>query len=144
MKTPAQQLAAIEAKTERLRALNAKKRAQLDRMKKENAGDLLDVFRDALRAESGATETPIDFRPTSRISKSMTTPNLTRIARAFGTSRQNLHAIRLRKGLTVEDLTNPDLVFQTLAEKSRSCPLRIRLADPTERQRIADTLNPTI
>lgn len=69
-----------------------------------------------------------------------TAPFIRDIARAYGVCRQHAHDLCKRHGLTVEDLRDPEKVFDKLLERGRGCPLRTRLANPVTRAIIREEI----
>jgi hypothetical protein len=69
-----------------------------------------------------------------------TKPSLQTIATAYGITRQAVHELARRHGLSREELANPDLVFQHMLTV-RSSNLRIRLSDPRQRESIRKSLS---
>lgn len=68
-------------------------------------------------------------------------PTISRLAEIYRISKKHVHGIKRAYGLTTDDLTKPELVFDKLLEAGRACPLRSRLADPVERAVIVEELN---
>jgi len=66
------------------------------------------------------------------------------IAKAYGTSRQNLHELRRRYDLTPADFIEPDRLFFILLERAKGSPLRTKLIQPAMRQKIRRKLSKKI
>lgn len=71
----------------------------------------------------------------------MSAPSISQIAKSYQVTPERLRQISKTYGLDQQDLTKPELVFDKLLEAGRACPLRSRLADPTQRAVIAEELN---
>jgi hypothetical protein len=71
----------------------------------------------------------------------VSTPPVNAIADAYGITRQRVHQLRQRHGLTATDLLNPDVVFEKLLTGGRASKLRKRLLNPANRQAIAEEIN---
>ncbi len=63
-------------------------------------------------------------------------------AEAYQIRLDYLYELRRKHNLTAEDMAEPDLVFNRLLESGNRSPLRTRLADPAERERIKLSLMP--
>ncbi len=66
-------------------------------------------------------------------------PSWNSIARAYGITRQRLHKLRAKHGLTVSDFIEPENIFERLLNGYR-CPLRTRLISAAFRDNVRQTL----
>jgi hypothetical protein len=66
---------------------------------------------------------------------------LAKLASAYQCSRQNLHAMSKRHGLSVQDLADPEVVFEKLLADGRSSTLRSKLSNPISRGLIREELD---
>lgn len=85
------------------------------------SSDLTDIIRAALAPPN---DPPVSF-----------------LARTYGISRQGLYKVCSKHGMETSIFECPENVFHVLTAKGKRSPLRTRLADPSERARIKDTIN---
>jgi hypothetical protein len=78
------------------------------------------------------------------IAMNVSAPQINLIAASYGVTRQRVHQLRQRHGLTVADFREPETVFSKLLTGGRASKLRKVLLNPANRAAIRDALNTTL
>jgi hypothetical protein len=70
----------------------------------------------------------------------VTSPPTHKVAILYGITRQRIHQLKQRRGISIQDFLDPDFIFASLLEGNES-KLRYRLIDPAVRAAIRKSLN---